>query len=274
MPSDSDKAVIPATLDYAVEPSRWRWRSRRAIQFLLLVGLIFAGWRWGPQIWARTTLLYWQRQCLNYSPSPDMVILQANPAAAQALLQTSDYRRANVFHMKEGKEGAGNAPVIAFHRHPPAWDELAQRSPHLSNTGSPNQVTAICFMGELKTPAGEQFLVIVQTSLFIEIEQRNDSPSAIFQILTVSPVTFLERPGQLSWPVEKHISAMIWSLPKNIRIFAGQRDPQDPSRFSIRYQAQGQEGFIDGWIANNGSINLQFRGPPPKPTNPTTGNSQ
>ena len=37
-----------------------------------------------------------------------------------------------------------------------------------------------------------------------------------------------------------------------VRFFAGQPDPDDASHFTIRYQADGREGIIDGWMKDDG----------------------
>ena len=37
-----------------------------------------------------------------------------------------------------------------------------------------------------------------------------------------------------------------------LRFFAGQIDPGDESHFTIRYQADGRDGVIDGWLKDDG----------------------
>ena len=43
-----------------------------------------------------------------------------------------------------------------------------------------------------------------------------------------------------------------------LRFFAGQPDPDDASHFTIRYQADGREGVIDGWMQDDG-LHLRAR---------------
>jgi hypothetical protein len=52
----------------------------------------------------------------------------------------------------------------------------------------------------------------------------------------------------------------------NLRLFAGQPDPNDDSHFTIRYEVDNQPGTIDGWLQADDTIKLQIRdGPATKP---------
>ena len=46
-----------------------------------------------------------------------------------------------------------------------------------------------------------------------------------------------------------------------LRLFAGQSDPADPSRFTIAYEANGFEGVIRGQLLVNDSVRLEPEGP-------------
>ena len=47
-----------------------------------------------------------------------------------------------------------------------------------------------------------------------------------------------------------------------LRLFAGQPDPADPTHFTIRYQLDGKEGVIDGWLRDNDVILKPREGAP------------
>jgi hypothetical protein len=51
-------------------------------------------------------------------------------------------------------------------------------------------------------------------------------------------------------------------VPPNIRIYAGQADPADPSHFTIRYQMWGQEDILDGRLDGHDNVTLTPRHPP------------
>src|SRR5580658_7141971 len=82
-------ASVP--LEYAPAPPRWRKPARRFLLGLVLTMIAFCGWRWGPYAWHQTRLLYWQRQCMDFSLPADTVVYEEEPAAATLLLKRSDY---------------------------------------------------------------------------------------------------------------------------------------------------------------------------------------
>ena len=47
-------------------------------------------------------------------------------------------------------------------------------------------------------------------------------------------------------------------LPPPVRYYAGQPDPADASRFTIRYVADGREGLVEGKLSDAGNT-VQFR---------------
>ncbi len=47
-----------------------------------------------------------------------------------------------------------------------------------------------------------------------------------------------------------------------VRVFAGQADPNDESKFTIRYQMWGKEDVLDGSLDDAGNVWLNARNPP------------
>lgn len=54
------------------------------------------------------------------------------------------------------------------------------------------------------------------------------------------------------------------SADKPLRLYAGQPDPIDPSRFTIRYDLDGQQGTIEGWVDERGGVSLAVKDGPAK----------
>src|SRR5438270_261509 len=71
-------AAAMAPLDYAPAQSRQRRCTRRVVLLALLLAVTIAGVRWGPPLFAKSRTLYWQRRCLTYAPSPDLVVYDQN----------------------------------------------------------------------------------------------------------------------------------------------------------------------------------------------------
>lgn len=275
MGDQSNNTTSAISLDYAAKPNPWQKRGRWAGRLLLLAGLIFAGWRWGPPVWQKAMLLYWQRRCMAYSAPPDTVVYEANRSSAQALLQQREYISAEIIHEESILHiGPQTIPTIAAHR-PAAWDAMIDRGIlqlRSRSSGSPKGA-AICFLGELKTPSGESRLVIVESLTF-----RTHAPGmeeVSFSAYTLSPATVFQSTGKaIKSPGSSGLRTDGSDRPQNARIFAGQRDPNDPSRFTIRYQTYGQENIVDGSIDNSGLVKMLWRQPLPRPIAPTTRNSQ
>ena len=55
---------------------------------------------------------------------------------------------------------------------------------------------------------------------------------------------------------------------KQFRLFNGQPDPADPSRFTIAYEVDGQRGTIEGRLDSEDKIKLRIMDGPAKPFNP------
>src|SRR4051794_34337155 len=81
-------AETTVQLDYA-NPPRWHRRRwfRRVMLGILLIALSAAAWRWGPEKWERAKLLYWQRQCMNYTAPADQIAYDQEPGGTSTLLK-------------------------------------------------------------------------------------------------------------------------------------------------------------------------------------------
>ena len=70
------------------------------------------------------------------------------------------------------------------------------------------------------------------------------------------------RPGELPVPgTTTSLDAAI--LPgEYARVLSGQRDPNDPARFTVAYEIDGVAGQIAGRLNDNGTVTLQSVPPP------------
>jgi hypothetical protein len=83
-----------------------------------------------------------------------------------------------------------------------------------------------------------------------------------FNCFALRPATAFSRVGSRSngytFPMARHAAR------KALRLYAGQPDPSDPSRFTIGYELDGEPGTIDGCVAASGSVHLAVRDGPAK----------
>ena len=151
----------PIPLEYdRVGPPRWGKRIRRILLGLILVVTCFCAWAWGPYVWHQSRLLYWQRQCLSFSTSPDTVVYEEEPTAASLLLQRSAYTR---YVLNQDKYNPTAVQAAAFS--PRCWDTLGTLTTFpwspLYRDGR-KSLGAIIFLHERVSPAGHRRLVCVR----------------------------------------------------------------------------------------------------------------
>jgi hypothetical protein len=113
------------------------------IVLLVTVLLLFLGDRYGVAAWRRTQLLYWQRQCMRYSPPPDRVVLDS---------------------------ADGGTTVYT----PPCWNNF-RRAAGLRPASSP-----LLFIGERRMKDGTPVLVVVDTNL-LPPRVRLVTPASLFR---------------------------------------------------------------------------------------------
>ncbi len=77
------------------------------------------------------------------------------------------------------------------------------------------------------------------------------------------------RPATAAEGIGFHANSHLLSLPfdaanKPLQFYAGQPDPNDPSRFTIRYKLDGQLGTIEGWVDEGAGVSLAVKDGPAK----------
>jgi hypothetical protein len=111
------------------------------------------------------------------------------------------------------------------------------------------QMEGVLFMHRLTSPGGVRRLVIVT---FWE-PGAPSAPNAV-SVYVIDPFGW-RRPGTVEMPEVNGLPR----LGKSLKIYAGQIDPDDLSHFTIRFKRQ-HEGVIEGRLADDGQVHLQFRG--------------
>ena len=136
-------------LEYAPgEPVRRRRRVRRVVLYLALLGVLLAGWKWGPLGWRQGRLLYWQRECLNYTRPAGSLLWEEDPVKAGALLKVNaDYVCAPT---QWGTPWAMHLP------------KCLQEYERLGGLTPSTYLEPIMLLHELRSPCGNRRLVVVQ----------------------------------------------------------------------------------------------------------------
>ncbi len=243
----------PQTLDYSPPPPPWhRRRLQRVLLgalFLLLVGSV---WRWSSAVYDRAVVLYWQHKCMTFSQPADRVVYDEGPDAGE-LLKSSGYKRYstipppmgnrfNVMRIKNPSWTLRDPPVV---RMADCWRHFSDDVPCW-----PWADGATLFSHEMISKTGVHRLVIIQRTPGIE--------DGFFRLgMDLDPAVFV--PGEMTTAPRGLPSSFNWNgdirnshSPQNLRIYAGQLDPADPSHFTIRYEQWGQSDILDGWLDDNG----------------------
>jgi hypothetical protein len=197
------------------------------LRLAILAIVVWAGARWGPIAWHRSALLYRQRQCLRYTaPSDKIVCSEPLPTAGQ---------------MFPFSFAAPDPPGIAGMLRAPDPGSPAARPPG-----------PVLFMHERRTASGKRYLVVLRRTPS-EDRQSWDLPSA-YRVTLIEPATMtaeaIPRERSLIEVVPRDVTeppdAGSSAPPDSLRFFAGQPDPADPSRFTVRYQRGPHTGVLHG----------------------------
>jgi hypothetical protein len=257
MPS-SNLTPSAAPLDYAPAPRNRRWIYRATFVSLLL-GLSLVAWKRGPTWWRRAEILYWQHQCLQFSPVADTVVYEEDPTAAAALLAGNPKYHPYPLQRRTSSQAAAS-PATAAALDVSDWNKLTTV---LSRLYSPLIKPGVIFLHERISPAGHRRLVCVRYR-----PQGNTFSAQFIQGLncdtfTVIPGTWSQPPiYRLQWTFAWDVETVWPRKPPLVRIFAGQPDPNDPAHFTIRYRMWGQEDVLDGRLLDNDRVTLTFRKEP------------
>ena len=220
MPLTEGNATNAATLDYAPAPAvvRTRW-FRRLVVVSVLLAIVIGTWKYGATWLSQARVLWWQRTCMAYAQPADRVVYTDTPHEAAQLQKSGDYLR---FY-------SGGA---AFLRDLPAYQGLSAEVGYAAGSGG-----AIAFMHERTDEKGRRRMVVVY------VDQ-----AALLKATVYVPATVSSR-GK--WVPARNQRDFSSGLLVSRRIFAGQPDPNDPSAFTIRYDAGGIPRTVRGRLVND-----------------------
>ncbi|HEX8913825.1 MAG TPA: hypothetical protein VF796_15865 [Humisphaera sp.] len=220
-------------------PAHRRAKVRRwVVATALVVGVGLAIWR-GPGLWRDVQAEYWWRQCARYENRADVVVYDEDPRRAPALLKAGKGFTMLPPHVWQSV-AATTAPVG---RVPPAC--LTSLKP-LTSGMSWADSAPIVFLHGMRTPDGHPVLVCVAydpwQGCFISYAGGDRGYS------TLGGGDILGRGFVMD----------VARLPP-LRLYEGQPDPTDPTRFSFRFDLGETSGTVDGRVDETRSVRLQLR---------------
>jgi hypothetical protein len=227
----------PIQLDYGRNPPRWR-RRKVWIKATILLAVALSAlvtWRHARQWyyqWAyRREAARWYAQAANWVEPPTKLKYTENP---------SDFagKSPRFYSVRSSPKIAfmsfGGSPV----EHLPLFDTTGR--PILA--ASPDE--AMLLMHERTTPAGLTRLIAVRKPFF----EGNKLRFPFDTIGLLNKDYRCLRGGTVTLDMTGICG------PGEIRIFAGQPDPADKSRFAISFEARGRRGYFDGVFTAGRSV--------------------
>jgi len=179
--------------------------------------------------------LYWQHQCMRYTVSPDFVVYEEDAVRSSAMLASGPpYQRVN---------SLGDPKAAGLDAQPAGYVP-----PPLSRLGT--KWVCIAYLHACRLPDGEQRLGV----LGIQVFQRGPDGGRVLELYGTGKTPASWQPGSTVQGSAGR-KASIPLLPRHrFRLYAGQPNPQDGSRFTMRYELDGRGGTIEGRLAPDGTI--------------------
>ena len=265
-------------LDYAPPPIKWykRRNVRRAAVGVLFSALVVFVVLAGRIVWERyrehrawADFLARQQRGLSYTAPPDFVVYEDDPSKFEKLLASdSNYVRVEGGGFKKlyandpvdvrGEGGGINnyfadpnyvaRPLITFVGYVPL---VARQLPE------PDFVTdlPILFLHGRRSPDGITHL------LCVIVRGVDRSGNVLLIAYSAEAVTFRTRrfvPSMLPRHRGGHFNFGKRGPNPYFTFMTGQPDPADPSHFTIGYKFAGQPGIIEGWVRNDGWVDMRL----------------
>jgi hypothetical protein len=289
--SSTPPASPPAllVLGYGHAPSRVRRWGKRFMLLAWIAGFLWLAYdKWGVYVRVRATYVYEQQQCARHTEPADRVVFDSNPLSSAALLRRNDYRVA----VLNGGINFGNtptAPTIAVYTgfspasdRLAAWRQVAQDYQELWDPPvSHDPSTRIYDVdGGSWKGAGPDDTV----DLFLHARQAKGRPAFLIHLTGIwfssnQSIWFMADADALSWtgdvkqfviPVIGHAFTRstadasgqrlrVRPPTKNafLRLRAGQPDPSDASRFTVRYEVTAGGGTIELKLHGDDAIRVR-----------------
>jgi hypothetical protein len=262
------KATQPQSmnLDYApASPKRRKWLRRGTVLGIILA-CASAGWRWGPAAWRQGRILYRQQQCMTYTVGPDVVVYEEESTAAAKLLSSGSEYRPSRFLRPLGLDETPITITAAAHA-PMCWDHFAAANGWgtsrvagpLMLLGAGPSLWSTIFLHERTSPSGHRRLIDLEYSAIDSFFTPMFLNGHNCRVCAMSPATLWKPLIPLTSDDDIEIKGYVPQRPPNVRIYAGQPDPADPSHFTIRYEMWGKDDIIDGYLQDDDYVRIKQR---------------
>ncbi len=231
-------------LSYAPPPA---WLRRKAYHRLLIIGVLLVlagvGWRWGPRVLRRATLMYWQRRCMNCALPPDCVVLDDSPDAKERWAARPGYLWHSSAPVQRSRPAEREGGTRFAYLPSPEWAKLSHLTAPTSS-GKPSPGIANVFLHRRSAAETERLIVVDAATSYDAIPIDFIPPGSALNL-----VAYIYEP--VGWsgsrlPAMKRYNVVVASFPDGTRtrMFAAQPDPTDDSKFRIVFELNGERFSI------------------------------
>ncbi|HEY7118933.1 MAG TPA: hypothetical protein VH475_20250 [Tepidisphaeraceae bacterium] len=250
----------PVQLEYAPARPARRWRFRRWLLAAMVLLAVWAGAEWVPSAVERLRLLRVQDRCATFDFPPDVVIFDSDPARRAALL--ADARN----YVALDDTSVWPTQAVA-RREPDCWTSLKQIVFGTRQFWPPGPGAPKALVHRLRNGRGQERLVAVIVAPSTPGRAALAAPSRLIPRVELGLVAALIQPATdwdapPRWDGNGTFFKVNIQAGQRLRIYAGHVDPNDPSRFMIGYEMDGQPGTIDGRFQDDGDVTLTVRDGP------------
>jgi hypothetical protein len=207
-------------------------RFKRVAALLLLLFVSGVSYRFGPSAGRFVKVLYWHQKGAAYYEPPDRLVFDTT------------------------------APGQKIHAHPfpQSWWNLSAlvAAPLPPSMGRADPSAPVFLHGMSR--GGQEYLVVTSVRLWWN-NSKSGPRIPIFDVQVIPPPW--RRVGAASYTVwEPSVDGYYLGIGDDtrVRLFAGQPDPGDASKFKIRCDVNGREGYILGHLRNDGGIDFETVG--------------
>jgi hypothetical protein len=242
-------------------PARRQGHPLRLVVLVVVATAVVLGVVYKRVYSKRTAVLRTQQACLEYERQADQVVYEENESRAQELV-----KRGGEFVSLAGDTAGG--PPVAGHV-PEPWRAMLRWA---MPAGRPDPDAAVLFLHERQTPAGKLGLVCVEADRVarrLRVTFIHPGASTLDPV-PVTDVAVIPRPQEGLVLLTPGGDPFESRLPPesdpptaraDLRFFAGQPDPKDPTQFTLPYERNGRRGELEMSVENEQTVyfyNRQF----------------
>lgn len=227
-----------------------------ALVVVTIVAALVYGPHRRPDLWSRSPAAYWDAwriraaaaQCAQYVAPPDQVVYEEGPAVRRDWVTGGG----GFFEKHDGQR-------LIRARRPQCLDRM-----HPGSVTAPE--LAAVFLHEMQAPDGTRRLVVMHQS---PSPYHPGSAGIGWSPATggssgVSPLRdhdAFRRAAIVRWNYYLKLFPRL-NAEQVLRVYAGQPDPKDTARFTVRYELDGQSGTFDVQLCDDGTMVIRPRDGP------------